>query len=248
MENVFPKNEHGKNPSEQMKNVLEVFRLCPELEKVGTAEQYEKYVETIFPESEIKDIVWHGNKNEFKDSGFKTGLGRENTFSDDGQFYGFYFGDYYSHYGGEGTVSYPCRVNISKLKLLFDREGEPSLSGIDTSKSIRKQFNMTDEDGILELGGMHLNKNASREDYEARDRKMEKKFFDYLQTIGKTRDGIENETQVVTKEDIRGLLDKEGTTAFGISELVVFKPEQIHILGSKSDIEKFAEFVASEQK
>ena len=42
-----------------------VFEQNPDLARVGTKEQYEKYLKTIFPESKVKDIVYHGgSKNE----------------------------------------------------------------------------------------------------------------------------------------------------------------------------------------
>ena len=56
---------------EQEKNIQEVFKLNPELEHIGTPEQYAGYLKTIFPESEVQDIVWHYSDNEFKDENFK---------------------------------------------------------------------------------------------------------------------------------------------------------------------------------
>lgn len=38
-----------------------LYRNHPELEKIGTMEQYSKYLDTLFPESQIKDIVYHGS-------------------------------------------------------------------------------------------------------------------------------------------------------------------------------------------
>jgi hypothetical protein len=39
-----------------------MFLKHPELENIGTREQYAQYVETIFPDSICKDIVYHGIK------------------------------------------------------------------------------------------------------------------------------------------------------------------------------------------
>lgn len=36
-----------------------VFEQNPDLARIGTKEQYEKYLETIFPESKVKDILYH---------------------------------------------------------------------------------------------------------------------------------------------------------------------------------------------
>jgi hypothetical protein len=42
--------------------VQEVFDSNPELASVGTPQQYSQYLDTIFPDSKVKDIVYHVNK------------------------------------------------------------------------------------------------------------------------------------------------------------------------------------------
>lgn len=41
-----------------------VFKQNPELEQIGTKEQYSEWLDTIFPESELKDIVYHGKQKD----------------------------------------------------------------------------------------------------------------------------------------------------------------------------------------
>jgi len=53
-------NSSGFEENQQMKNIEEVFKMNSELENIGTKEQYEKYLVTIFPESKMQDIIWHG--------------------------------------------------------------------------------------------------------------------------------------------------------------------------------------------
>ena len=52
--------------------VQELFNSNSELANIGTPEQYSQYLDTIFPDSKVKDIVYHGsiydNKQEFKKS------------------------------------------------------------------------------------------------------------------------------------------------------------------------------------
>jgi|GEM_PF-1838734 len=43
-----------------------VFEQNPELSQIGTKEQYSEYLDTIFPESKIRDIVFHGTKFNFE--------------------------------------------------------------------------------------------------------------------------------------------------------------------------------------
>jgi hypothetical protein len=45
--------------------VQEVFNSNPELANIGTAEQYSAYLDTIFPDSQVKDIVYHGTNSKF---------------------------------------------------------------------------------------------------------------------------------------------------------------------------------------
>jgi hypothetical protein len=44
----------------QKKGVKELFNSNPELASIGTLEQYSQYLDTIFPDSKVKDIVYRG--------------------------------------------------------------------------------------------------------------------------------------------------------------------------------------------
>jgi hypothetical protein len=50
----------GKNPIE------EVFENNPELSNIGNVEQYSKYVNTIFPNSKVKNVVYHSTNNDIE--------------------------------------------------------------------------------------------------------------------------------------------------------------------------------------
>jgi hypothetical protein len=52
-----------------------VFDKNPELSKIGTKEQYSNYINTIFPDSVVKDIVYHGTYANFNDEFDKSQLG-----------------------------------------------------------------------------------------------------------------------------------------------------------------------------
>ena len=47
-------------PVETFEGVSEVFESNPELTEIGTEEQYNAYLDTVFPDSKVKDIVYHG--------------------------------------------------------------------------------------------------------------------------------------------------------------------------------------------
>ncbi len=52
------------------KSVHDVFNVKPELANIGTPEQYIKYLQTIFPDSKVKDVVWHGTKKPLENNKF----------------------------------------------------------------------------------------------------------------------------------------------------------------------------------
>lgn len=55
------KLEENKIEKPQIKEGVDfVFEQYPEIEKIGSKEQYSKYLESIFPESKVKNIVYHG--------------------------------------------------------------------------------------------------------------------------------------------------------------------------------------------
>jgi predicted NAD-dependent protein-ADP-ribosyltransferase YbiA (DUF1768 family) len=85
-ENMVPTGE-SLQPEEIKLGVEELFNSNSELSSIGTPQQYSQYLNTIFPDSQVKDIVYHGtlNKFEFFD---KSNLGI-NTFKDRPK--GFYF-------------------------------------------------------------------------------------------------------------------------------------------------------------
>ncbi|HPQ80005.1 MAG TPA: hypothetical protein PLG47_06095, partial [Candidatus Dojkabacteria bacterium] len=43
--------------------VQELFESNPELSNIGTQQQYSQYLDTIFPDSKVKDILWHSSSN-----------------------------------------------------------------------------------------------------------------------------------------------------------------------------------------
>ena len=58
---------------EVKEGVSEVFKSNPELAAIGTQEQYSQYLNSIFPDSQVKDIVYHGTNKDFPE--FVSGKG-----------------------------------------------------------------------------------------------------------------------------------------------------------------------------
>lgn len=55
-----------ENPNVEIKyGVDSLFKEHPELENIGTKQEYSQYLDTVFPNSKIKDIVYHASSGEF---------------------------------------------------------------------------------------------------------------------------------------------------------------------------------------
>ena len=143
-----------------------IFEENPEFIQIGTKEQYSEYLDTIFPHSKIKDIVWHGSDKKitrFRKPTAELSLGKP----------AIYF-----------------RKDIVKHK---------KDSKISNAAIVNSEFPLIVED-----------------------------FNEYSER----RSRIFHDSIYIKDED----------------EFAVFEPEQIHILSTKFDIEKFKEFVSGNNK
>jgi methyl-accepting chemotaxis protein len=66
--NWFGDWENGKgipeeSVTETKSGVEEVFKINPKLSSIGTPKQYSQYIDSIFPDSQVKDIVYHVNRD-----------------------------------------------------------------------------------------------------------------------------------------------------------------------------------------
>ena len=59
--------ENKTEKSEIKEGVDFIFEQNPELAQIGTKEQYSEYLNTIFPGSKVKDIVYHASANKFSE-------------------------------------------------------------------------------------------------------------------------------------------------------------------------------------
>ena len=101
--------------------VKELFNINPELSEIGTAEQYSAYLDSIFPDSKVKDIVYHGTKG-FDSSGRekpkfdkfdKIYIGKGQGLRSDDMAKGFYFGSY-KIADRVGTRIIPAILNVQE--------------------------------------------------------------------------------------------------------------------------------------
>ena len=170
--------------------VAELFESNPELADIGTPEQYSQYLDTIFPDSKVKDIVYH-RSNAIFDKFDKSKI-KEQTKR-------FYFSP---------IANSP-------------RYGKNRIAAILNVKNLAIPNNNT----FIE----QLNK--EHPEYT----KDKSKWFHLPSHIYQDAD----------KYGFDGVKEFENNPD---EEYSVYEPEQIHILGSKQDIEGFKGFVATQKE
>ncbi len=212
--------------------VEELFESNPELASIGTEEQYSQYLNQIFPNSIVKDIVYHGSnskiekfdtsKSKVSDVIYFSNDIREakyyaNKIPDDGIFV---VEDYqYTYLRFEDKNYYLKKeVKIGKEKL----SKQDAISKYSISEKEYKEAKN-------KLGNLNPSLINIKNLYQGFGEDL---FFggsEYFKENG--FDGF------ITNND-------SGTATI----LAVFEPEQIHILGSKQDIEGFKEFVNKQNR
>ena len=116
--------------------VQELFEDNPELAAIGTPEQYSQYLDTIFPDSKVKDILYHGNlervlnlKNNLHVGTKNQAVSRILNLQDE-----------YNKYDVEGKI-YSLIINLKSFNRVKD-------AGFDWSNVINKNKNV---DGVVYL-------------------------------------------------------------------------------------------------
>ena len=185
-------NLENSNLNDEVKikpGVQELFDSNPELAAIGTVKQYSQYVDTIFPDSKVKDIVYHGTDNK------------------DVKFYKNNTEGFFSKVKG-GT---PNAIFFSKDKAPKDSVYTRAFT-LSVLLDLKKPFNRDDKG----------DRDSYPENYKTTINNAENNGFDGVRILN-THDNFDTDV------------------------FVVFDPEQIHILGSKQDVEGFKNFVNSRE-
>ena len=156
---------------------------------------YSQYLDTIFPDSKVKDIVYHGsvysNKQKFKTSTRVSG-------------------HYFAVNPKEALQHAQRQLTDPKNATLYG-----ILLGIKNPKVIKEVIDYEDLDTAVKF------------------------------TKGDTVFGDENDAIIAEKVEEYNTTYKTPESTWIEKQIVVFEPEQIHILGSKADIEGFKEFITN---
>lgn len=196
-----------------------IFLKHPELENIGTREQYAQYVETIFPDSICKDIVYHGIKawKPFDKFEIKTTVNSETKDHDC-----FFFTSSYkdARSGGTGTRGKGRQDYILPVLLNIKKENVWMLE-----RRIRSN-NSCHERGV---------------------RKDWKLVWDLYQICWYPGNISKTEVDMLKKEWIDSIIVKDRFNLWLLENTekwyIVFNPEQIHILWSKDDIQMFKKYI-----
>jgi hypothetical protein len=258
---------------EPKEGVKELFDNNPELVTIGTQEQYTAYLNSIFPESTVKDIVYHDAYNgDIVSEGFL----KERINQGDGLFL------------GDGFYFY-FRKNVSIVELreefLEDKNNiltDPDYSNWEERNFTEEQWEEAWKDFKRKSQGYSMSRKYSipvivnvkktfkkyGETYNDIVKKLKEKDPKFMpssyysvvaEMLGVDSDTLNRNTNrkyidiannfpVITKSISDLLNEKFGYDSVNnqlgnIKELLVFEPEQIHILGSEQDIEGFRRFV-----
>lgn len=208
-----------ENVSESQSKAIDiVWESIPELSEIfnGDKQLYQEYLDSIFPDRKVKDIVYHGGT--VKDVFTKESVGKSNmdiNKNDFGQPRAFYF-----------TTSKESSETYGEVKNVLLDVQNPSIL----------------EQSIEDIGFGPRRKNKFSDvrklDLKGKDGFIIKDIFDarYLETLSTSE--ILNDVDGTLQRELSEKINRQYGDTIG-----VFNPEQIHILGSKQDIEGFKEFV-----
>jgi len=207
-----------------------VFEQHPELAEIGTKEQYSEYLKTVFPESKVKDIVYHGTNINSYNAILEEGFDLNKSGSHLG-----YIGEIASFFNEKGfTNSFEAGAVVSALLNItseyIDNFGNLSEDGLIAVKQ-----------KILDLGIIPWVKNMEKLDREillsnnarfdnARDTI---RLGNYLGQTIKNSNDINN--SILSELKISGLKRN--------NEVIdMLSQHQIYVLGSVQDLKNFEKF------
>jgi len=295
------KFDENYNLNKIKSGVEELFDSNPELANIGTAEQYSQYLDTIFPDSQVKDIVYHGSKNKLQENKFDLSKARFEKAI-------FFFKNIINALKWESEN--PIKIQKKDLKNIINLNKDLNLEDdsiennifytLAGAQNISDLLNLPNSELILEdfnkIGGAELYLEKSLEEIKKildkhtsgktnnvinailniRNPKKEsnldyiklskegEKIKDIFREASKNNDGVilENITEYTSSKELAEKNFKTKTVTFNANfgiqtdelyslntdtQYAVFEPEQIHILGSKQDVEGFQNFVNQNQ-
>ncbi|MDB4984407.1 MAG: hypothetical protein JWM20_586 [Patescibacteria group bacterium] len=131
-------NKAGKSPVKEGAGFA--FEQSPELRRIGTQEQYGKYLETIFPKSAVQNIVWHATNNTF-DAFDKKYIGSSTDQGSYGK--GFYMSDRQRNFGERALpvmVDLKNPITTDPVKFYEEKNNKPDFSDIEAYENYKGNY------------------------------------------------------------------------------------------------------------
>ncbi len=231
MQEGAPKIENDLEQHSIKEGVEFVFAQYPELQEVGTKEQYSEYLDTVFPESKIKDIVYHGTSTDRSEAILKEGFDINksgNNLGYIGKITSFFTERSYTNNFAAGAVI-ASLVNITSEYI--DNLGNLTEEGLHVVKQKLIDSHIIPFVRDIEKLDKEIDL-ANEGKFQNANNKV--KLTNYLSTsTGKSHDVFNS------------ILIELGVHGLKRNDLVVdmLSTDQIYVLGSKQDMEKFKEFV-----
>ena len=206
--------------------VSELFESNPKLANIGTPEQYSQYLDTVFPDSKVKNIVYHGSS-----------YGKKENFNSNTDL----------PYGDRHRVIF-FATSINQALAFSDYDKSKITSALininnpfdynSFSDELRQDLIKEEYNRIIETLGSGEIEYANKES---------KKFPDIFKTkIWDLFTGRKFLSKIYQKYNIDSWFEVQGNIEGRPYEnIAVFEPKQIHILSSKKDLEMFKEFVTT---
>jgi len=231
-----------------------VFEQTPELSSIGTQEQYSQYLDTVFPDSKVKDIVYHGTVGTwFKKEKFALDKGSKKTTNKSNQ-YGYWFGENKQVATIFNSVDLKSLASDLKTNVkLFEEK----------LNIIQETYKISDDEIDIIVQKTIEYMKASSTDYSKQFHKpstsntisviinaVNPDRVDTLRFAGSTRGDGQNALDYLNTFKGDSLIFEQVEDAgpggeefeFG-KNYAVKTSEQIHILGSNSDIQQFKQYV-----
>ena len=225
---------------ERLNQIQDIFNENPELSKIGTVEQYASYLDTIFPNSKVKDIVYHGTKGEkfdlvdFSKNIFGGNVFYVNIFKDEAKRYATNKGNIIS-----------LLINAKNIQFQRDayfgnrpQSADDIRNEINSIKSAKFALQFIEEEDYvrvfdtLEETEYFAEHNSG---WTALEDSFKKQYLIKLQDSLKQIEKNGEFDTVLTNND-----------GGDLSIYIVNKLEQIHVIGSKNDINGFKDFMSFE--
>lgn len=216
--------------------IEELFDSNPKLASIGTQKQYSQYLDTIFPNSQVKDIVYHGTESKKKFDKF--------LYNKEGIHFGTKIAAWWRL---DEMAMFEENTNLSEIPKYLKNKIYSLIINLENYYFGRDFLEAEKLDIPYEIyDEIHKTKGESGDDLRKLAITL---FYDNILTKKQAKELIrQNDVAYIKKiTGKNGYIYKNKLEDSDSNSYVVFEPEQIHKLGSTQDIKGFKKFVSEEE-